>query len=56
VREDRRKLQAGIQPLIPFHLHQDWNLITRTILPVIHQEDIYPGAGPTAIVLKMSGP
>ena len=45
VRDDGRKLQTNIQPVIPFHLTEDWNLITRTILPVIHQEDIYPGAG-----------
>ncbi|MEE4314443.1 MAG: hypothetical protein V2J11_08075 [Desulfofustis sp.] len=44
-RDDGRKLQTNIQPVIPFHLTEDWNLITRTILPVIHQEDIYPGAG-----------
>jgi len=45
VQDDGRKLQTNIQPVIPFHLNQDWNLITRAILPVIHQEDIFPGAG-----------
>jgi hypothetical protein len=25
----------NIQPVIPMHLNQDWNLITRTILPLI---------------------
>jgi hypothetical protein len=24
----------NIQPVVPFHLNQDWNLITRTIMPV----------------------
>ena len=34
----------NIQPVIPFTLTEDWNLISRTILPVISQEDI-PLAG-----------
>jgi len=29
---------ANIQPVIPFSLGQDWNLITRTILPTIYAE------------------
>jgi hypothetical protein len=27
----------NIQPVVPFHLNADWNLITRTILPVVSQ-------------------
>lgn len=45
VRDDGSKLQTNVQPVIPFTLNPDWNLITRTIVPVISQEDIYPGAG-----------
>jgi hypothetical protein len=44
-RDDGWKLQTNIQPVIPFHLNDDWNLISRTIIPVIDQEDIFPGAG-----------
>jgi hypothetical protein len=29
---------ANIQPVIPFSISEDWNLITRTILPVIYAE------------------
>ena len=29
----------NIQPVVPFHLTDKWNLITRTILPVIYQPD-----------------
>lgn len=29
----------NIQPVIPFHLNPKWNLITRTIIPVIWQPD-----------------
>jgi hypothetical protein len=43
--EDGWKLQTNIQPVIPFELSEDWNLISRTIMPVIYQEDLYPGAG-----------
>ena len=32
--------RINIQPVIPFSLNENWNLITRTILPVIDQEDI----------------
>jgi hypothetical protein len=29
---------ANIQPVIPFSLNEDWNLITRTIIPVIDRQ------------------
>ena len=35
----------NVQPVIPFSLNDDWNLISRTILPLVHQSDIFPGAG-----------
>jgi len=43
--EDAMKYTANIQPLIPISLDKDWNLITRTILPVIYQESRFPGDG-----------
>lgn len=43
--DDGWKLQTNIQPVIPFHLNDNWNLITRTIMPVIYQDKIYPGSG-----------
>ena len=33
----------NIQPVIPIHLNQDWNLITRTILPVVNVQSVAPG-------------
>lgn len=33
----------NIQPVVPIELNQDWNIISRTILPLISQEDIVPG-------------
>jgi len=35
---------VNVQPVIPFSLTQDWNLITRTILPIIHAEPPVDGA------------
>lgn len=43
--DDGTKITTNVQPVIPVEVGQDWNLITRTIVPVIHQDDIYPGAG-----------
>ena len=31
-----------IQPVIPIHLNSDWNLITRTVLPVVWTPDLSP--------------
>lgn len=39
------KLQTNVQPVYPLNLNDDWNLITRTIVPVISQDEIFPGAG-----------
>jgi len=43
--DDGWKLQTNIQPVIPFSLTDKWNLISRTIAPVIYQDDILPGEG-----------
>jgi hypothetical protein len=34
------KWTTNFQPVIPFGLNEDWNLISRTILPVIDQQGI----------------
>jgi hypothetical protein len=33
----------NIQPVIPFKLNEDWNLITRWILPVVYQPPLFQG-------------
>ncbi len=43
--EDGERLTLNTQPVIPFELNRDWNIISRTILPVVWQDDIFPGAG-----------
>jgi hypothetical protein len=35
----------NVQPVIPFDISEDWNLISRTIVPLIDQEDVFTGAG-----------
>ena len=39
------RLTLNIQPVVPIRLNDDWNLISRTILPVIDQTGIAPGSG-----------
>jgi len=34
---------VNIQPVIPFSLNENWNLISRTILPVVGLHDVTPG-------------
>ena len=36
---------TNLQPVAPFSISEDWNLISRTILPLIDQTDIAPGTG-----------
>lgn len=33
----------NIQPVIPVSVNEDWNIITRTIMPVVSQPALYPG-------------
>ena len=42
--------KINIQPVVPLSLNDDWNLISRTILPVIDQDDLpAKGAGESGI-------
>ena len=43
--DDGERVTLNIQPVIPITLNNDWNVISRTIVPVIWQDDIFPGAG-----------
>jgi hypothetical protein len=43
--EDGDQFYLNVQPVIPFSINPDWNLISRTIVPIISQDDIFPGAG-----------
>ncbi len=43
--DDGRQWVLNVQPVVPFSLNEDWNLISRTIVPVVYQNDVFPGAG-----------
>ena len=44
---DRTQNVLNIQPVIPFSISSNWNLITRTIIPVITQPDFSSESGST---------
>jgi len=37
----------NIQPVIPVSVNNDWNVLTRTILPIVSQPEFVPGQGRT---------
>ncbi|MEE4236151.1 MAG: transporter [Anderseniella sp.] len=39
------RLQFNVQPVIPISIGDDWNMISRTILPIVYQDEIFAGAG-----------
>jgi hypothetical protein len=41
--DDKTQYNLNIQPVIPIHLDEDWNLITRTIVPIINQPSLTQG-------------
>jgi len=41
--DNKTKNVLNIQPVWPFELNDDWNLITRTIFPVVSQPALFPG-------------
>ncbi|MGH6709894.1 MAG: transporter, partial [Bradyrhizobium sp.] len=43
--EDGSQFYMNLQPVIPFKLGDDWNVISRTIIPTVYQNNIFPGAG-----------
>lgn len=43
--DDGDRYFVNVQPVIPVSIGEDWNMISRTIIPVIQQDEIFPGAG-----------
>ena len=41
--QEKTQNVMNIQPVLPFELNDEWNLITRTILPVVSQPGFSPG-------------
>jgi len=44
---DRVQDILNMQPVIPFRLTDEWNLMSRTIVPLIDQPELAPGGGAT---------
>lgn len=40
---DGSRTVVNFQPVVPFSLGENWNLISRTIIPLTHQSDVVPG-------------
>ena len=47
--DDGWQYRLNVQPVIPFALNEDWNLITRTIIPFVHQEDVIGSSSQTGL-------
>jgi hypothetical protein len=45
--EEKQRYLLNFQPVMPFSLNDDWNLIARVIVPVISQPPLVPGGQPT---------
>ncbi len=44
-RHDGNKWTLNIQPVIPFSLNEEWNLVSRTIMPIVRTDDYPLGSG-----------
>jgi len=42
---DGEQTYVNIQPVIPFAISDNWNVISRTILPIVSQDGVIPGEG-----------
>lgn len=47
--DDGFKYTLNFQPVIPLSLSQDYNLIIRTIVPIISQDDVIPGTNQSGL-------
>ncbi len=43
--QDKMQYVGNIQPVVPIHATENWNVITRTIVPLIYQPELAPGVG-----------
>jgi hypothetical protein len=41
-KDDAFRYTLNLQPVVPISLSEDWNLISRTILPIVYQKDLLP--------------
>ncbi|MDM0114736.1 transporter [Variovorax sp. J22R133] len=43
------KSVLNVQPVIPFEINPQWNVISRTILPIVDQHDVIPGSSQSGL-------
>lgn len=43
--DDGDRFSLNVQPVVPMSIGEDWNLISRTIVPIVYQDNVFPGAG-----------
>ena len=41
--KNRTVYVGNLEPVIPIHINENWNVITRTVLPIINQPSLFPG-------------
>lgn len=47
--DDGWQYKLNVQPVIPVALNEDWNLVSRLIIPFVHQEDVIPDSSQTGL-------
>ena len=45
INRDGSRFTLNVQPVVPITINDEWNVISRTILPITSQKDIAPGSG-----------
>jgi hypothetical protein len=53
--EDGQRYYVNFQPVIPLTISDHWNLISRTIVPYIFQDDVIPDTGNNGVGDSQSG-
>jgi hypothetical protein len=43
--DDGDRYLLNVQPVIPVSISEDWNMISRTIVPIVSQDGVVPGEG-----------
>ena len=43
--QESTMVSLTFQPVVPFSISEDWNVISRTIVPIIRTDDLPPGSG-----------
>lgn len=46
---DGSRYTLNVQPVIPTSISDDWNLITRVIMPIIYQDDVFPDSSQSGL-------